>query len=113
MSGLRQLNQIGDGRAALAVVVIEPEVGAEDLLVPVGALGADDDGVAVGRNLNRREVDGVEELVERELGLALRGECERATHEYADCETAVLWSRIGVPGGKKGYTTADSLEASL
>jgi hypothetical protein len=54
-----------------AVVTKEPEVAAEDLLVPVGAVGGDDDGVAVRRDLDRPEVDGVEELVEDEFGVAL------------------------------------------
>ena len=67
MAGLRQLNQ----GAGFAVVVIEPEIFAEDLLVPVGAVGADDDGIAVGRNLERGEADGVEEFVEGEFGFVL------------------------------------------
>ena len=71
VSGLRQLNQIANTGAALAVVVIEPKIAAEDFLVPVGALGDDDHRVAVGRNLQRPEIDGVEEFVEREFGLAL------------------------------------------
>ena len=112
MSGLRQLNQIANTRATFAVVVIEPEIAAEDLLVPVGALGADDDRVAVGRNLQRPEIDGVEELVERELGLVLSGEGERTTHEHQGDQNGFVDSHR-IPGGKKGYTTADSLEASL
>ena len=50
MSGLGQLDE-GSG---LAVAMIEPEIAAKDLLVPIGALGADDDRVSVGRNLKRR-----------------------------------------------------------
>ena len=80
VAGLRQLNQ----RAGLAVVAIEPEVLAEDLLVPIGAFGNDDDRMAVGRNLYRREADGVEEFVEREFGFALRGDGECATQD--DCK---------------------------
>ncbi len=55
MAGLCQLNE----RAAFGVVIlagitlasdaIEPQVGAEDLLIPVGAVGADDYRTAVGR----------------------------------------------------------------
>src|SRR5580658_4578275 len=42
VTGLGQLNQ--------RVVAVEPDVVAEDLLVPVGALGDDHYGIAVGRD---------------------------------------------------------------
>ena len=112
VSGLRQLNQIANRAAALAVVVIEPEIGAEDLLVPIRALGRDDHRVAVRRNLNRGKADGVEELVERHLGLALSHHGERTgQHHQGDQGSFVESHRV--PGGKKRYTTADSFEASL
>jgi hypothetical protein len=62
--------------------VIEPEVAAENLLVPVGTLGADDDRVAVGRNLERGKVNRVEEIVECELGLGLSYGGQRTAYEY-------------------------------
>ena len=75
--------------------MIEPEIAAEDLLVPVGALGADDDGIAVGRNLERGKADGVEEFVEGELGFAL-GRDERGHNSRTSATTkAVFWIRIG------------------
>jgi hypothetical protein len=111
VSRLRQLNQIAN-RAALAIVVIKPEVGAEDLLVPVGALGRNDHRVAVRRNLNRGKADGVEELVERELGLALSHHGGRTGQQHQGDQGSFVESHR-VPGGKKGYTTADSFEASL
>ncbi len=77
MPGLRQLNQ----RAASAVLVIEPEIFAEDLLIPVGALGSDHDGIAVGRNLKCGKADGVEKIVEGELGFVLGFNNESTTRE--------------------------------
>jgi hypothetical protein len=67
VAGLRELNQ----GAGFAVVVVEPEIVAEDLLVPIGALGGDDDGVAVGRDGDGGVIDGVEKFVESEFGFAL------------------------------------------
>ena len=48
---------------------VEPEFFAEDLLVPVGLFGSDDDGVAIGRNFHRVKADRVEEFIESEFGL--------------------------------------------
>ena len=88
--GLRQLNE----RAAFAIVVIEPEIAAEDLLVPVGALGLDDDRLAVGRKLKRPEIDRVEELVEGKFGLLSQGS-ERTTYDHHDNEGSFLDSHLG------------------
>ena len=44
VAGLGQLNQ----RPCFAIIVIEPEIAAENLLIPVGALGGEDDGISVG-----------------------------------------------------------------
>ena len=63
VAGLRQLRQAAGGGP------IEPEFLAEDLLLPVGLLGCDDDGVAVRRNFHRVEAHRVEEFIEREFGL--------------------------------------------
>ena len=65
VAGLRELDE------RFAIVAIEPEIGAEDLLIPVGAVGDDDDRTAVGRKFNRSEADGVKEVVEGEFGFAL------------------------------------------
>ena len=108
VSRLRQLDQ----RAALAVVVIEPEVAAEDLLVPVGALGVDDNEVSVGRNFYLRKVDNVEELVECKLGFVLRPEREGTSQDDHNSDGSFLDSHW-VPGGKKGYTTPESSKASM
>src|SRR5271155_5098520 len=51
VTGLGELNQRRSAwRCAFRVVAVEPEIGAEDLLVPVGALGRDYDRTAVGRD---------------------------------------------------------------
>ena len=42
VTGLRELDQ------RPGVVAVEPEIGTEDLLIPVGALGGEDDGTSVG-----------------------------------------------------------------
>src|SRR5580658_1214595 len=68
VTGLGQLNQ--------CVGAVEPEIGAEDLLVPVGALGGDHDGIAVGRDGHAVVTYRVEEFVESQLGLAV-GKGER------------------------------------
>jgi len=77
VAGLREL----DERSGLAVVVVEPEIGAEDLLVPVGALGADHDGISIGRQSNGWVADGIEELVERQFGLVVGKDQRRKTEE--------------------------------
>ena len=75
------------------------------MLVPVGALGFDDDVVAVGGNFKRGEADGVEEFVEGELGLALGGAAfvaRTASRQFTSMEEkAVLWIRIGFPVGRR------------
>ena len=55
---------------------------AEDVLVPVGAIGYDHDGVAVWRNLNSIDLDPVEELVECDFGFvrSMSGEEEKQTN---------------------------------
>ena len=65
VSGLRELDE------RFAIVTIEPEVRAEDLLIPVSAIGDKDYRVAVGREFDGAEADRVEEVVEREFGFAL------------------------------------------
>ena len=65
VAGLRELDERFD------VVAVEPEVGAEDFLVPVGAVGFDDDGVAVGRKGDVAIAHGVEEFVEGEFGFGV------------------------------------------
>ena len=59
--------------ARFAIVAVEPKVGAEDLLVPVGTLGDDRDGVTVGRDRDRGIAYRVKEFVESEFGLRLVG----------------------------------------
>ena len=96
VSRLRQLDQ----RAALAVVAIEPEVAAEDLLVPVGALGVDDNEVSVGRDFHPREVDKLKNSSSVSLGLF----CALSTKEQARTITtamAAFWIRIGSPVGRR------------
>ena len=63
MAGLRQLRQ------AATRDPVEPELFAEDLLLPVGALRFDNYRVAIRRNFHRREANRVEEFIESELGL--------------------------------------------
>ncbi len=75
MSRLGKLN----GRCIGFVCAIEPEIAAEDLLVPIGALGGDDDECAVGRYLDRREADRVEKFVESDFRLALTESGERTS----------------------------------
>ena len=87
-------------------------VGAEDLLVPVGALGVDDNGLSVGRDFHFLEVDNVEELVECELGFVLRPEHEGTSQDDHNSDGSFLDSHW-VPGGKKGYTTPESSKASM
>ena len=53
VSGLRERNQ----RAGFAVVLVEPEIGAENLLVPIGAFGDDDHRIAIGREFDGMEAD--------------------------------------------------------
>src|SRR5947209_6329508 len=65
MAGLRELDE------RLGVIAIEPEIGAKDFLVPVGALGFDDDGVTVGGKRHVAKGHRVEEFVEREFGFGL------------------------------------------
>ena len=48
----------------MPVVAVKPKIFAEDLLVPIGALSADNDSTAVGRELESGEADGVEMVVE-------------------------------------------------
>ena len=101
VSRLRQLNQIARSSSAFGVVVIEPEIAAEDLLVPVGALGCDHNRVAVGRNLERREVDRVEELVERELGFALGDEQLARSSRRSERRRQFCGFALGSPGGRR------------
>ena len=56
VAGLGELNQ--------RVGAVEPEIVAEDFLIPVGALGGDHDGIAVGRNGHGVVAYRVEEFVE-------------------------------------------------
>ena len=67
MPGLCQLGQAA-GRDP-----IEPEIFAEDLLIPVGSFRSDDDGVAIRRNFQRVEAHRVEEFIQGELGLCSLG----------------------------------------
>ena len=101
MAGLRQLNQT----RGLHIVTVKPQVMAEDLLVPVGALGDDGDGVAVGRESDIGKADRVEKFVEGQcrFGLSL-GKYRQAKE-----------NKSKVPESHKGkevYTTADSIEAN-
>ena len=68
MAGLRELDQ------DLRVIAVEPEIAAEDLLVPIGALGGEDNGVSVGRQFDAAEADGIEEVIERKFRLLRDGE---------------------------------------
>ncbi len=63
VAGLSQLRQ------APVRGPVEPELFAEDLLLPVSAFRFDDDRVAIRRNFHRGEAHRVEEFVESELGL--------------------------------------------
>src|SRR3954453_7095902 len=49
VAGLRELNQ------SLAVFAVKPEIGAKDLLIPIGAVGGKDDGATVRREFDRTE----------------------------------------------------------
>ena len=62
-----------DERAGFGIVAVEPEVGAEDLPIPVGAFGFNHDGGAVGGKRNVGVAHGIEEFVEGEFGLGLGG----------------------------------------
>ena len=72
MSRLRQLDQIRGGWVPVSDPV-KPEIFAEDLLLPIGSFGRDNDGVAIGRNRYSIEADRVEEIVDCELGLSRLG----------------------------------------
>src|SRR5205085_7778835 len=45
------------------VLAVEPKILAEDLLVPVGALGANNHGIAVGSEFESGEAHGIEMVV--------------------------------------------------
>src|SRR5579871_6554435 len=68
---MRRLRELRQRSAAVASIPVEPEVFAEDFLVPVGALCGDDDGAAVGRNLHAVEGDGIEEFIQGDQRLLL------------------------------------------
>ncbi len=63
-------------------VAVEPEIGAENLLIPVGAVGGEDYGIAIGREFDAAEADGVEEVVERQFGLALSQDWEGTAQDH-------------------------------
>src|ERR1700688_837646 len=74
---LRELDQ----RPCLAIVAVQPQVVAENLLIPIGALGSNYDRVSIGRNSNAGIADGIEEFVKREFGLAVGKAVRRETKE--------------------------------
>jgi len=96
VAGLGELNE----RVGLGVRAVEIEVGAEDLPVPIGALGGDYNGIAVGRNFDCRVADGVEEVVEGEFGFGLGGGESGCEDESGD-ERADAWNSHRVPGTAK------------
>src|SRR6202008_1675281 len=62
----RVLPRLGEAREravrGVAPVAVEPEIGLEDLTIPVCALGGDDDRVSVGGDLDSGNFDVVEKL---------------------------------------------------
>ena len=70
MSGLRQLGNC----LVFCIVAIEPQVVANDLLVPVGTLGPNHNRLPFWRQLDRGKAYGIKKIVECEFRLAF---CER------------------------------------
>ena len=59
--------ELGQSSFTLSGVAIEPQILLEDALLPVGALGFDDNGMTVRRKLDGRVVDVVKEFVQCEF----------------------------------------------
>src|SRR5262249_38600659 len=76
MPTLRQLH-----RRSAAINAIKPQVGAENLLIPIGPLGLDNYGVAVGRKFSGSNPDRIKKRVEREFWLVLRKNSKCAGHK--------------------------------
>ena len=108
-SGLRIVARLSQLNQTFRSVHIKPEIATEDLLIPVGSLRGNDDRIAIGRDLDAAETHGIKELVNGELWF-LREDREHT----ADCDNhySSSFSDHRFPGGKKVYTTADSLLAS-
>ena len=69
-----RLRQLGKGTSRRAALAVEPQIGLEDLTIPVSPIGSDHHRVAVRRNLDRGKLDIVEKLVERDFWLFRGGE---------------------------------------
>jgi hypothetical protein len=84
MSVVTRLRKL-DKRSALAAVSIKPKIVTVDVLIPIGAVRLDDNGIAIRRNLDCFDLNPVKEFVERKLrfvrGVKVQSrsneECER------------------------------------
>ncbi len=65
MTRLRELSQ---SSVTVGIIAIEPEIFAEDTLVPVGTKCSNDYRAAIRRDFHVGEADEVKEFVEREPG---------------------------------------------
>jgi hypothetical protein len=77
VAGLREL---GQGRSALTIVAVKPEVSSKIVLLPISPLGVNHNRVSVRGNRYRKDVDVVEKVVKRELGFV--GSTSVVEHEY-------------------------------
>ena len=64
---MTRAGELGQSSFTLSAVAIEPQILAEDALLPVGALGFDDNGMTVRRKLDCRLVDIIKEFVQCEF----------------------------------------------
>jgi len=63
-----RLRELSQSSVTVGIIAIEPEIFAEDALVPVGTKGPNDYRAAVRGDFHVGEADKVKKFVERELG---------------------------------------------